>query len=213
MKRSDTILIFICVAVIASVLIGQALLVASPYRCSINGDLTEDGAVYDIESNLHSNYAAMTFDSEFDYGLTEFVICYDYSHRWLCTDKKIGEAIEYLKWSLERCSVSVSVLTTDDIVRLMNENISNGSFNVGIIFVTGSLPWEIYDGSADSLIFDWLSFGGVMYWGNGTIGKYLSLAEGEDLVEVNDHNELFFGESNVIRDKSSSAFDRKYTEG
>ncbi len=208
MQRTDKIAITVFTILVVCVILGQVLLGASPYERTISAERDGDKAVYEIDTNIYSDYAAMVLASDIDYSLDSYVICYDDLRPWFASSDRINGAITYLIESLERNGRTASVLNVDDISSLMEKDISSDSFRTGVIFVTGSLPNEIYNGTT-GIIFDWLAGGGVMYWGNGPLGKYVSIAGEESLKVVEDHDTLFFGKEDITRDEKSSVFDRR----
>ncbi|MDR1690859.1 MAG: hypothetical protein LBR42_03315 [Candidatus Methanoplasma sp.] len=207
MQNQNKLLILICAILIASTLVGQVLLNVSPYNRTLNGDRDGDLALYDIDSNIYSDYAAMAFVSQQNYGITDYVICYGDDRIWFASPEKIDQSVLHLKRSLQRCSIQASVIGVEETLLLMQDSIENNSFSTAIIFVTGSLPNEIYD-KENPLILEWLSAGGVMYWGNGPIGKYVSTIGEDELGEIHDYNLLFFGKEDVIRCDVRNVFDR-----
>lgn len=207
MQRTDKMVIVIGVSIIAVLLMGQVLLAATPYYRNISSELNGDTVTYDIDTNIYSDYAAVTLTSEIDYGLENYIICYDDTHLWFTGYGLIQESIEHLTRFMEINGLTVYIMTSKEVAALMSSNISENSFKTGVIFVTGSLPAEIY-GNDSSLLIDWLSAGGVIYWGGGPIGKYVSYSVDDELEIMQDYDLLLFGEEDVVRDSNSKKFNR-----
>ncbi len=80
----------------------------------------------------------------------------------------------------------------------------------GVMVMSYALPSDIYDGTADCLLMEWMSGGGSLYWLGSEVGRFYT--EGSILVEVTGNQELFFG-TRCIRDGSLGVADSKQDNG
>ena len=209
MRPTDKILICAVAILVSTILVGQMLLAVSPHYNSFNVEETGDRVDYFIDSSVYSEYSAVSINNVST--LSNFIVCYSSGYSWIVPDRQINASISSLKNSLNHWNVSLDVISVQETYELMNEQISNGDFDTGIVFLTGSLPYDLYNGKANNLLLDWLSKGGIMYWANGPLGKYISCDDGSTIISKFG-DLLFFGESGVVGDHAENKYDLHFQD-
>lgn len=172
-----------------------------------------DGVSYDIDLGYVSNYSVVTFD---DGGLgrnSEFVFCFDHEHVWYKSDDFIQNTLDHLARDMEERGLTLTVMDTKGVVNLMESDVDSGSSDTTVIFMTGSFPFEIYNGEEGCHLTEWLGIGGDLVWGSGPIGFNIS-TETECVPAENDPGTVLFGVEGAVNNGESRTFDNvSYTGG
>ena len=92
------------------------------------------------------------------------------------------------------------IVDAGELAEIMSED----GMDNAVIVISGSLPDTVYDGTADSLVLDWIGSGGRLYWIGGILGKYISHT---DSVETVDSGTSLFLGSECIDDTQSRGYD------
>lgn len=83
----------------------------------------------------------------------------------------------------------ITYLDADELAAMLQSDVDNNACaGKGLVMVYGGFPDTIYDGTSGSLIIQWISGGGSLYWAGEVIGKYVLTADGATEV---DGQELF----------------------
>lgn len=79
---------------------------------------------------------------------------------------------------------------TTDLNDALSGSLSNPQ-GVGLLVFSYMLPGDVYDGTGNCLLLEWISNGGTLYWFGSEIGRFYS--EGDALVDVVNNQEMLFG--------------------
>ena len=208
MKIENKLVIAGTVAIIAIILVGQLCMnmgVKNDYSLDYDGDVV----MYEIDLGYVSNYSVVSFD---DGGLgrnTNFIACYDQDHSWYKSFGYIGNTLEHLTKNMENRGLSIDILDTDSIKVLLESEIDNGESDTTLVFVTGSFPEEIWDGTDESVLLEWLEIGGDLVWGSGPMGYYMS-TDSECILVENDPGTVFFGVEGAVNNSDNRVRDNTY---
>jgi hypothetical protein len=208
-KSPAKIGMIVLVIFIAAILLGQVISYNTPYYSNFNVERDGDEARYEIDSNLSFNYTATSLDNGGLYQVDRYVAFYDDAYPMQGRTDKIRDSLNWLRHNLGKYHVTLDIERLPEIERIITE-LDTGT---AIVFATGTLPMEIYDGTSDSPLFEWLKAGGVMYWMNGKIGSTYAECGTSNLREVSDYNMLFFGADDVVRDDTNTVYNRNLMDG
>jgi len=196
-------------AFIALILLGQMITYTDTYHSEFSAERNGSVISYNINSNLSLNYTAVALDNGDLYQIERYVAFYDESYPMFDDAEDVKDSIKWLQHNLEKYNIDLEMADADEILDV----VSGLDTKTAIVFATGTLPSEIYDGTSSSPIFDWLKAGGVMYWIGGKIGYTYAERETSELKEVPDKELLFFGNNDVIREETEKVYARNLIEG
>lgn len=178
------------------ILAGQGLLTTFNGDATISATLSDNQVEFSFESGYVTNYSAVALDNG-EGGMPErYVACFDEDHEWFQPDGYIENTLTHLRDSMAKYGLVLEILGTDETTDILQAEVSAGESVTKVIFMTGSLPQELYNGTEDCTFIQWLSIGGNVVWGNGPIGMFISTAEGLDYVDS--ASVLLFGEAGAI---------------
>jgi hypothetical protein len=200
--------VIILVVFIAVVLLGQLISYNNPYYSNFNVERDGNDARFNIDSNLSLDYTAVSLDNDNLYQIDRYVAFYDDSYPMPGRKDKTLDSLNWLKHNLEKYRVALHIEKIPEIVKVVTEL----DTKTALIFATGTLPAEIYDGTSSSPLFEWLKAGGVMYWMNGKIGNTYAEQGMSKLQNVLDPDILFFGIGDVVRKDTGNVYARNLTD-
>jgi len=198
----------VLVVFIAVILLGQFISYNSPYYSNFNVERDGNDAQFNIDSNLSLDYTAVSLDNGNLYQLDRYVAFYDDSYPMPGRKDKTLDSLNWLRHDLEKYRVALHIEKIPEIMKIITEL----DTKTALIFATGTLPAEIYDGTPSSPLFEWLKAGGVMYWMNGKIGSTYAEQGTSELRNVSDSDVLFFGTSDVVRKDTGNVYARNLTD-
>ena len=204
--NANRIGVIMAVAIILIVIPGIVLSYANPYYSNFNAERNGATIEYSIDSNLSLDYTAVSLNNGDHYSIDRYVAFYDESYA--STVNKPLTGLQWLENNLKKYGIDLQFLEADD-VRDLVEDLDT---KTALVFATGTLPAEIYRGNATDPIFDWLAAGGVMYWMGGKLGTTYT-EHGSNPIKVTNSDNLFFGNSDVIRVDGNSVYNRGLVEG
>ena len=85
---------------------------------------------------------------------------------------------------------NVTLINDKELIEFINSTSANPAGH-GLLVTSYSLPSKIYSGQSSDPLITWINNGGHLYWSYSEIGKYY--IDGNELKEVADNQELFFG--------------------
>ncbi len=203
------VLAIVAIAIVA--ISGQTFMTGGVDRLVHHAQLSEDGIDYSFSSSYVTNWTAISMDNGDVDRAIYYVACYDDDHEWYMSDSFVTMVLGHLSTDLSKYGISLIIADATSVTSIMSREIAEDTFQCNIIFLTGSFPLEIYNGTEDSLLFSWLEKGGKMTFANGPIGKYVSNENGLDTVEG--FSTLFFG-TDAVNDAVGNVHDtRDHTGG
>lgn len=208
MKLETTMAITVGVALII-ILGGQVITYwANPYSFDSDIELEENTLEYTLNSPSTS-YTIAILDNGSIFEIEDVRIYYDETYASTSRDVE-KEFVRFLSNDLKlRTFNSYEENTAQDLLEMIQKDLDVNNPNEitkkAIVFVSGSLPEILYDGTSNSDLIKWLKLGGTIYWANNSLGKYYSTTPTADspskLVEVPNSNTLFLGgTSSAIND-------------
>lgn len=200
------------VAILAMVIIGQFCMhMDVRTECTLNH--SDDGISFEIDLGYVSNYSVVSFD---DGGIgrnQKFVACFDYEHVWYKSNYYIENTLQHLENDMAERGLDLMVIETDSVVKIMNSEIDNAMSDTTIIFMTGSFPEEIWNGSDESTIVKWLEIGGNLVWGSGPMG--FNISTDKECVKLDvDPGLVFYNVNGAVNNSEGRTYDNTlYPEG
>lgn len=194
---------------VAVMMIGQAMIyVASPYHCDMTAE--RDGSSVDVtvDTNYSLGYTINSLRTDSMRDVTSYAVYCDDSYPVKGDRAVILDAIKRLRLCFSNDNCTLSTIDATGLQDLM----SHRDTTTAVLFMTGTLPEEIYDGRASSPIFEWLADGGVMYWLHEKLGATYVERNGR-IVDVEDPDGLFFGNSDVINPSGGQVFTKNLVDG
>ncbi len=203
MRREAAVVLAVAVVVL---LTGQVLsYYASPSEFSMSSE-TEDGtADYTVKSTFDAEYAEIHLRGTAD-APSKFVFLRDDGYVMPYGGTSEGPTCYFLEDSFGRFgNISMSYGTADEILEMMTADLSDGTFDTGLVLLGGALPSVWYDGTPGSTVIQWLAAGGYICWAGDLFGRYISTPEG--LTAVADYHtsvcSQLFGAENLFNDAES----------
>ena len=197
------------VVFIAVILLGQFISYNNPYYSNFSVERDGDETHFNIDSNLSLDYTAVSLDNGGLYQIDRYVAFYDDSYPMPGRADRILDSLNWLQHDLKKYRVALHIEKIPEIIKIINEL----DTKTALIFATGTLPAEIYDGTSDSPLFKWLKAGGVMYWLNGKIGSTCAEQGTSELQNISNSDILFFGVDDVVRKDKGTVYARNLTDG
>lgn len=184
------------IALLCMIVAGQCLLTVH-YDTEVDG-WYEDGSVhYSFVADYTTNYSVVSLDNGDMAPSTDYIACYDTDHVWYISDGAVENALTHLDESMSKNGLALTVLSSADVTAIMESELTSGEeITTCVIFLTGSLPAEMYDGTDDCTFIQWLSQGGRIVWGNGPLGSTISLHDRMEYVE--DFSTIMFGTEDAV---------------
>lgn len=197
------------IAIFASIiLIGQSMIyVANPYHCDMRVERIGSEVEVQIDTNYSLGYTINSLRTDSMSYIESYAIFYDESYPVNGDLAAILDAIKRLQLCFSNDNTPTSIINATDLQKMM----SDGKKSTAILFMTGTLPEDVYNGSSSSLILTWLENGGVMYWLHGKLGTSYAQRDGE-LKYVEDSDQLFFGNNNVINGFTDHVFTKNLVD-
>ena len=200
---SDRPVVFVAVAVIAILVIGEVIVYTSD-SSDYGAEMTMDDGIieYDLSSRGSKVFDIVVNDNN-GYGSVQKLYLYldtGYASNYGVDEADVGAAptdqeyyLEQLVQLLEyRSDIETEFVDAAGLREVIDEGVASGDCSrVGLVVVSGALPDTVYTGNQEDIVFDWISLGGTMYWAGGMIGAYYATME--DVHPVSDYQALFFG--------------------
>lgn len=200
---SERPLVILALAVVAVIVIGEAVVYTSDYT-DYSADATyADGEItYTVGADGSKVYDVVVLDNGTFRDTDRIIIYYDptYASDYEDVNVSIGarpldqEAyVSQLVASLEFRGVhDVLIVDAGQLREELSEGIGSGAtITDGLVVLSGSLPDTVYTGNGDDLILTWIDRGGCLYWAGNLLGSSYSTTDGT--VPVEGYQELFFG--------------------
>ena len=190
------------------ILIGQSMIyVANPYHCDMHVERIGSEVEVQIDTNYSLGYTINSLRTDSMSYIESYAIFYDESYPVNGDLAAILDAIKRLQLCFSNDNTPTSIINATDLQKMM----SDGKKSTAILFMTGTLPEDVYNGSSSSLILTWLENGGIMYWLHGKLGTSYAQRDGE-LKYVEDSDQLFFGNNNVINGFTDHVFTKNLVD-
>ncbi len=167
----------------------------NPYHCGVEVHRDGPTAQYSFDTNVNITYSCVSMDNSSN-SVEKYYAYYDEDVASAYYRPDVHDALQYLKTMLVKFGINLLFIDTAELTDIMETEDVSGA----IVIATGKLPDTVYTGNSTDPIFGWLSAGGMMYWIGGSFGsEYFD----SSLVThaVADADTLFFGTSDVIRDR------------
>ncbi|MBR6213481.1 MAG: hypothetical protein IKQ67_02380 [Candidatus Methanomethylophilaceae archaeon] len=179
-QRKPIQLYIIAFILLAVILAGEVVSLTSSHGdFSSSADIKGDS----IEVNV-SGKGAYTYDFIVMNGSlsspTGVFVYYDEKYESAVEDVAVSPGARALdqEYYVQQMAPTLKLRGIENTKTLDAEGLQNLMSSEGIgkavIFLSGSLPDTVYDGTSDSLILKWIDTGGRLYWCGNIIGKYIS---------------------------------------
>ncbi len=208
MQLNKRVAIVLGIAVFV-LLLGQILSYYTPSaNFSISTEKDGDTVTYTAKSGMDLQYTELHLDNGPYNAPSEFIILKDDRYPTEADSNFIKVTGYFLEREFGKCpSISFRYADADAIAAKMDSDIASGTFDCGIIVLTGTLPDVLYDGDTDSRTIRWIKAGGAMYWSGGCFGRTYSTADGIKFVDS--HSAVIsdiLGDGTAIREGSESTY-------
>ncbi len=207
-SRTRNAIALIAVFVVV-IMIGQSMIyVVSPYHCDMTVQRDGQSVTVTVDTNYSLEYTINSLRSDSMRDVGSYVVYYDESYPIAGDSVAILDAIKRLQLCFSNDNCSLSMVDASELEDL----ICCRDTSTAVLFMTGTMPERIYDGTFSSPILSWLADGGVMYWLHGKLGATYAERNGA-LVDVEDPDGLFFGNSDVINPTKEQTFTKNLIDG
>ncbi|MDR0888166.1 MAG: hypothetical protein LBM39_03160 [Candidatus Methanoplasma sp.] len=218
-KKYDSMMV-LAVILCVIVLFGEyAAYSGSFYDYDAHAELKDGTIDYSVSSSGSDTYTAIALDNTSSSPTVLYIYIDDtYDTYFDIARDETGIVRNDLDYSSDQLKRSMAVRGFDNVVLCgpdellgkMLEDVGT-EFSKGLLVMSYALPEKIYSGSADNLIFEWLSGGGTLYWAGTQIGAYYTGNDG--LTAVDNGQELFLGTKCVNTDGPNIAYSKIDAEG
>lgn len=206
MSRKLSAPVAIAIIVIALVVIGEAIVYTSNHDdFSSDVRIDSDEIIYEITDKGTHEYDVLVMDNSLPH-LEDVAIFFDERYMPVCNGQSLSERMNNLRIecnqlmkSLKVRDVSNACLADADKLKTMMSSDGSGQ---AVVILYGAIPDTVYNGTENSLIIEWISSGGRLYWGCGAIGDYISTEK--EVLKVDNGQCLFLG-ANCIDDEKLEA--------
>ncbi len=173
--------------------------VHNPYGANIEADIDGNTVNYKISANYATGYSVVSIYNDKELGIEDYYVLSDAEYGSVIIGDPLESLIGYLQKELcVRGGIKLIPVDSQEMQRIMQEELSSGDFRSAVIFLSGAMPDTIYDGTVHSTAISWLSAGGTIYWSGQNFGKYIARNGG--IEKVVDHSLELFGVNDAFRD-------------
>ncbi len=208
----DRSLVAIAIIVIAVIVVGEAYVYGGMTDVEIRA--SGDGG-YSISDNGTDAYDAMLMDRHGFPAIRSLTILYDadYADVSEISFVEIGSPELNQKSYVERLSNNLDMLGFSDHraidAKALEESLradldSSSCSGKGLAVVSGALPDTIYDGTSSSLVLQWISAGGSLYFVGAPVGKLVGHNDGT-YDDIGTKGQSLFIEASGWNDEESKA--------
>lgn len=201
MDRKAVPIVILAVVLCATVVVGEIFTYGiNTHSFSANAEFSTATMDYSVYSSGSDTYSAVLMDKNSVEPITDLRIYvnekYDDHYDEVKKRSKILYAQEqYYSEQIQkhlklRGFNNVTLINDKELIEFINDPYANPAGH-GLLVTSYSLPSEIYSGHDSDPLITWVNNGGHLYWSYSEIGKYY--IEGNELKEVPDNQELFFG--------------------
>lgn len=182
----------------------------------------KDSIEYQVESSGSDVYDAVLFDNNGEVSVTELAIYVNESYSKYYDRAYELAGIPYYDQDYFASQLLIALdnrgfeggfeCDSGELCDYIKSTLDN-PVGCGIIVTSYSLPAEIYTGSEDNLLIQWMKAGGTLYWTGSVVGGFCVGDDG--LHEISDSQELFFGKECVYTGSEAVAtqtIDNGFTE-
>ena len=198
----------IAAAIVAVIVIGQ-LLAYMPSRgdCSISTDVVGGNVSYDIDTGYDTIASEIHLRNHNDVP-KRYMVLYDEGYGTNVGYNELKPTVYLLSNYLKRCDgVSFETGSVEKITEMIDSSLSAGTFDTGLVILTGAIPDTVFDGTSSSKIVQWMNAGGYLIWSGNSFGRFISNAGG--VTETGDYGTLctdLFGTDNVFKEGGDEDF-------
>lgn len=179
----DRKLLAIGAAIIVLILAGQYIAYAHQPVCSIDTEVDGSEISYEIKTDYDTCYTELHLKNGFDTPRKYYVLT-DPSYGSVMSEGDMRSTCYLLSREIGLCgSISIESADANKVAQMMDSSLSTGTFNIGLIIITGAIPENIYDGTAGSKIVQWMNAGGCVCYSGSQFGMNIATPEGTKAVE------------------------------
>lgn len=226
-KRTELPAMVIAVAILAVIVIGEAVVYTSDYTDYSADASLEDGTLnYSVSADGSKEYSVVVSDNGGFTGIRTLYLYYDesYPSDYEAVDSDVGAPTFNQKYYLEQVAnlleyrgvQDVRFVNAQELKEVLGADIeSEGCSGKGLVVVSGVLPDTVYEGNQDDVIMRWISSGGSLYWAGNTLGSSYATQDGIEPVD-SDYQEMFFGGDCLYTGDDTEAYSEVsngYTKG
>lgn len=186
------------------ILAGQ-LLVDTYGTMDVNTEYNGELIDFNYSSSYNTHYSAISLDNGDIPPVERYIACYDAEHIWFVSNDYILNTLAHMTSAMSKYGLTLETMTTDRIMDVIRENLAGNASSIAIVFMGGSLPIDLYNGSEDCLLIHWLESGGRIVWGNGPIGGYISYES--ECIEQDNAGKILFDSEDAVNNQSGELFD------
>ncbi len=182
------------IAILMTVLFvfGGAIVAFYPDPYEYDVSFSNDGSCYRYEfsSNVDVETSSIVISNTGLFDLSSILVCYDESFSSINPHADQLDFIEIFEKHAEIRSIEAfEVVSSEEMLECMD---LADERSTALMFLSGSIPVTLYDGTSDCPLIQWLDRGGMLINIAGTLGKYYSNGpDFEDIVEVEGFGKLF----------------------
>ena len=195
--------------VVLVLLLGQFLSYCmAPAKFSISTETDGDTVSYSVKSGMDLQFTELHLDNGTYQAPSRFVVLYDDRYPTEVDSDFITTTGYFLEREFGKCpSISYEYGDADAVAAMMDSDMSTGTFDKGLIVLTGTVPDLLYDGSLDSKMIKWMKAGGSLYWCGGCFGSTYSTVDGIEFVADRPAVVAYLlGDGTAIRDGDEDVF-------
>lgn len=175
----------VVLAMVVGVLLAGEVLAYSVDHGSFSIETEVDGSEisYHATAGFPSQLNELHLDNGFD-APRRYMILADLEYASMLDRRSIEISCYFLQKELSKCkSISVTIGDTEDAISMIDSSLSTGVFDTGLVIFSGTIPFELYDGTIGCRLIQWMLAGGTLNWSGEEFGRTYSTHDGIVTVE------------------------------
>ena len=174
------------------------------FEYDVDVQWNKDSIDYQVESSGSDVYDAVLLDNNGKASVTELAIYVNESYSKYYDEANETTRIPYNNQDYFASQILIALdnrgfddgfkCDSSELCEYVRSTLDN-PVGCGILVTSYSLPAEIYSGSEDDILIQWIKAGGTLYWTGSVIGEFC--VDGDGLHEIQDSQDLFFGKECV----------------
>lgn len=227
MSKNHSLVTIIAITAVAAVILGEVFTYGiNVHSYDSNAYISPPGTLnYSVSSKGSDAYSVVLMDRHdakpvkkvYIYADENYDSCYKKAHD-MCHHISHVEQKHHAEQMQKLLKIKgfkdATIVDSEKLCNVLREDIEKTNCSGhGLIVSSFSLPFDIYHGCPNDLLFKWIDNGGYLYWSSSEIGRFYY--KDSKINEVKDYDTLFFGSKciNVSEtERATSVIDNKFQE-
>ena len=167
------------VVIVAVILLGQCLAYyGNSNSTSISTEVDGSEISYTITTSSDFVCDEAHLKNGFNAPRTYYILT-DTSYGSTMSEEDLKSTCYLMSNEVKLCpSLTLKSADAGKIESMIDDSLSTGNFDIGLVIITGAIPENIYDGTASSKIIQWMTAGGTLYYSGSQFGINIATHDG-----------------------------------